>query len=152
MIELRRVRFESIQGLRRDDLGTAGEIWLADLCAAVWATREAMKLGAHLVRYMVAPDPKLLTLSSIEGQIQIGREDVQFALRLLKLYRAVEDFTIEGDELRVALHLTSVQRLKVLEVRHRLAELMRAAAAEIQPSGRWVPAVTRNTEGQDELR
>jgi hypothetical protein len=138
--ELRRVRFNNVDGLRRQDLATAGEIWLDDLCRAPWASREAMKVGAHLVRYMAEPNPRLLRFAAIEAQIQVGRDEVKFALRLMQLYRAIEAFSFEGDEVLVALHLTSRQRLLVLETQARLEELMHARPIEPASIGSsWRP-------------
>jgi hypothetical protein len=50
MQDQRKVRFAAFDGLDRADLPLANEIWLADLYAASWASKEAMKLGCHLVR------------------------------------------------------------------------------------------------------
>lgn len=154
MIEMRRVRFGNVEGLRRAHLGTAGEIWLADLCSTVWATREAMKLGALLVRYMIAPDPTQLDFGNIEAQIQVGREDVKFAVRLMQLYRAIEAFSTETDGIRAALHLTSVQRLKVIETHVRLDALLTLAPeARAVLGSRWVPARSEEPgtlDGRDE--
>lgn len=136
----RRVRFASIDGLRRGDLLVAGEIWLDDVFKSCWATREAMKLATHLVRYMAAPDPAVLTLSAIEGKLQLGSEEIKFALRLMQMYGSVEAFVFERDELRVALHLSCLQRLRVMEVRSRL-ELLTGTASQEPPidESTWLP-------------
>lgn len=142
-VEARRVRFESIEGLQRRDLGIAGEVWLDDVCASKWASREAMKLAGHLVRYMSMPDARQVALARIEHQLQLTREEISTALRQLRHHWAIEAFSVSGDELRVALHLTVLQRLRVLEARHRLEFLMRQTAPEpgLPPPGqRWVPA------------
>lgn len=138
-MELRRVRFDSIEGLHRADLGIAGEVWLRDVCKATWATRDCMKIAAHVARYMAAPDPRLLTPSKIEQQLQLGRDEMKAALRLMKLYRVVEAFNLEADGLRAALHLSTLQRLEVLEVRHRLDVLCRQRGVEPASGGRWLP-------------
>jgi hypothetical protein len=141
-IESRRVRFESIEGLQRRDIGLAGEVWLQDICESKWATREAMKLAAHLVRYMAAADLRQIAVSRIEHQIGLTRDEIQFALRQMRLFRAVEAYSTNGDELRVALHLSTLQRLRVLEARHRLEYLMRQTAPHpgVPPAGqRWLP-------------
>jgi hypothetical protein len=146
MHEQRRVRFEEIDGLRRSDLEAAGEVWLADVCAAPWASREATKLAAFLVSYMNDPEARQLSLPGLEAQVQIGRDETKFALRLLKLYRAISAFTIEGMEVRVALRLTTLQRLRVLEARFRLAELIQMRPAE--PGGEaWVPQAPEEAGG-----
>lgn len=139
-MELRRVRFVSIEGLQRGDLEVAGEVWLLDVCAATWVTRDVMKLAAQFARYMAAPDAKMLTLPRIEQQIQLTRDEVKAALRLMKLYRVVEAFNIEGDGIRAALHLSALQRLRVLETWHRLDYLARLrAAGPVPKSERWLP-------------
>ena len=149
MKELRRARFASIDGLQRSDLRLAGEVWLDDVCRAQWTTRDAMKLAAHLVRYMANSDPSLLTLSSIEGQTQMAPEEVKAALRLMHLYICVEAYTIEKNELRVALHLSELQRLRVLEARCRLDRLRVQLGREEQshrPSDHWVPEASAAEE------
>ncbi len=153
-IEQRRVRFDSIDGLKREDLGTAGEIWLADLCLAPWASREAMKLGAHLVGYMAGPDPRLVKLQHIDAAIQVTREEVKAALRVMKLFGAVTAFSIDQEELRVALHLTSLQRLKVLETVSRLDYFMQSAPQDATSTAkRWVPPAADGEQGrEDDLR
>lgn len=135
--DARRVRFESIDGIGRQDVGLAGEIWLRDVCDAKWVTREAMKLAAFLVRYMAAPDPRLLALSRIEQASQLTKDELNFALKAMTLYRAVEAYSLDGGELSVAMRLSMLQRLEVLEVRDRLAQLSRAGRVEGES---WRPA------------
>ncbi|MEZ5855377.1 MAG: hypothetical protein R3D67_11805 [Hyphomicrobiaceae bacterium] len=150
-IEQRRVRFDSIEGLSREHLGTAGEIWLSDLCLAPWASREMMRLGAHLVGYMASPDPRLVKLQHIDAVIQVTREEIKTALRLMKLFGAAAAFSIDQDELRVALHLTSLQRLKILETVGRLDQLLRTVSPDTASNGqRWVPPPSICEEARDE--
>lgn len=147
-IEARRVRFESIEGLQRRDIKLAAEVWLKDVCDSKWASRETMKLAGHLVRYMSVPDVRQVALARIEHQLQLTREEISAALRQLRHFWAVEAFSVSGDELRVALHLTTLQRLRVLEARHRFEFLMRQTAPEpgLPPAGaKWLP-----TERSDE--
>lgn len=148
--EARRVRFVSLDGLERRDIELAGEIWLRDICEAKWSSREAMKLAAHMVRYMAAADPRQLALSRIEHQIQLGRDEILQALRMLRLYRAIEAYSTDGDELRVALYLSNLQRLQVLETRLRLDQLTRPlAVAERSPNppSKWVPPAAFDGDG-----
>ena len=143
--EARRIRFESIEGLQRRDLGIAAEVWLKDICEAKWSTREAMKLAAHIVRYMASGDLRQVAINRIEHQAQLSKDEIAQALRLMRLYRVIEAYSIEGDDLRAALHMSTLQRLRVLETRHRLDYLMRQTAPEpsMPPSGaRWLPPVT----------
>lgn len=137
--ENRRVRFASINGLTREDLPIAGELWRDDACRAPWATRETMKIAALLIRYVTMPDPEQLTLGSIERHIQLTSGEVTLSLKLLRLYGAVEAYTVERDEIRVAMHLSLLQRLRVLEARRRMAELMLDPAPGTFTDDYWVP-------------
>lgn len=149
-MEKRRVRFESIEGLQRGDLDLAGEIWLRDICAARWATPAAMKLAAHLVRYMASPDQRRLTLGSLEHQLMLTKDEVAAALKVLRLYRAIEDYVIETEGLTAALRLSTLQRLQVLEVRQRLAILGDRVTAEPAPrASRWLPPVSPDQDDAD---
>lgn len=147
MFDNRRVRFSTIDGLRRRDLVIAGEVWLNDIFNCCWATREAMKLATHLVRYMAAPDAAALTVSAIEGKIQLGVEEIKFALRLMQMYGSVEAFAVERDEIRVALHISSLQRLRVIEVSNKL-ELLSGATSQEPPvqEATWRPAAVQELE------
>ena len=143
VVDQRRVRFASIEGLTREDLPLAGEIWLDELYRAPWVSREIMKLGAHFVRYMANPSPGSLMLKEIERHHQLLREDVARALALMVTFNAVDAFTIEKDTFKAALNLSLLQRLRVLETKSRLAGLQAASVASpaALPVGepRWVP-------------
>ena len=119
MIEQRRVRFLSIAGISREDLPLACEVWISDLCSAPWVSREAMKLGCHMVRYICKPDPAVMNMRDIENQCQISHEDVRKALSLMRTFGAADNFYCDRTDLRVALNLTFFQRLRVLEAKHR---------------------------------
>lgn len=154
MSELRRVRFASIEGLGREDLPLACEIWLDDLFRAPWVTRDAMKLGAYFVRYMADPDPQSMTLSEIERECHLIRDDIHRALKLMQSFTAADAFAIDTDDLRVALNLTILQRVRVLETRWRLNELSTAPAFEpaalpvAEP--RWAPEPQSSLDGLDD--
>jgi hypothetical protein len=150
--ELRKIRFATIEGLQRRDLGLACDIWLEDVCRAPWATREAMRLAAHLVRYMLTPRPELATLMSIDQHMQLGRDEVKLALKYLWMFHAVEAFTIERDEIRVALRLTELQRLRILETQHRLDVLVDQRSLQPTPATeRWLPDQAANVEPLTEV-
>lgn len=145
MYEQRRVRFSNIDGLERQDLAIAGEVWLEELARAPWITREAIKLATHFVRYMRAPDPERMILREIESEVQLGREDMLKTLKQMRTYGAIESFTCDRTDLRVALHLSFLQRLRVLEVTARFAELAMQRGRSPRPwiereRVRWVPA------------
>lgn len=124
MLEQRRIRFASIAGIEREDLPLACEVWLNDLCSALWVTRDAMKLGNYVVRYMLRKAPTLLSLNDIESQYQLGEEEVRKALTLMRTFGAVDSFVCDRSGLRIALSLSILQRLKVLEARHRFTVLV----------------------------
>lgn len=140
----RRVRFASIDGIGREDLALAREVWLEDLVKASWASREAMKLGAHFMRYMAMAAATVVSLREIEVQAQLTREDVRRALTLMQTFGAISSFSIDRDEVKVALVLSLLQRLRVLETRRRFNELLGADAVlpwHAEPAD-WEP-VTR---------
>lgn len=136
-MDQRRVRFVSIEGINREDLPLACEIWLDDLFRAPWVTREAMKLGTHLMRYIRKATPNALNLREIESAYCLNPEDVRKALLLKRTFGAVESFICEREDLRVALVLTFQQRLKVLEIKNRFATLSFEAGGNSRP---WVAA------------
>ena len=154
VVDQRRVRFASIEGLACEDLPLAGEIWLDELFRAPWVSREIMKLGAHFVRYMANPSPGALMLKEIERNHQLLREDVGRALALMVTFNAVDAFTIEKDTVKVALNLTLLQRLRVLETKARLAGLqatsvaLPAALPAAEP--RWVPEAAAFPGSEDD--
>ena len=99
--ENRRIRFATIDGLNREDLSLAAEVWRDDLRSEVWATRDMLRLATLLVRYMAGARPEHATLSDIERTCQL-----------------------DGEVLRVALNLSLLQRLRVLKCRREFLELM----------------------------
>ena len=122
-IEKRRVRFTSIQGLDRDDLALACEIWCDDLFRAPWVDRDSMKLATLFVRYIGNPNPTTVLMHQIERQCQLARGELGRVLTVMRSYGAIDNFMIERDDVRVNLCLTRLQRLRVLEVKRRLADL-----------------------------
>lgn len=122
-IEQRRVRFSSIDGIERDDLPLACEIWREDIFKSPWADREAMKLATLFVRYIANPDPSLVVLREIESQCQLTREEVMRSFTIMRSYGAIDSFTFQRDDVRVYLHLSLLQRLRVLETRSRFRQL-----------------------------
>lgn len=135
MIDQRRVRFASIDGINREDLPLACEIWQEDLFKAPWVTREAMKLGTHLMRYIRKVAPNALNLREIEAAYSLSIDDVRKALQLMRTFGSIESFICEREDLRVALTLTFQQRLKVLEIKNRFATLSFEAGGNSRP---WV--------------
>jgi hypothetical protein len=151
MIEQRRVRFASIDGIERADLPIAAEIWVDDIGRQSWATREVLKLAVLLKRYMSSPDPRDLLLRSIEMRTQVDRKQVQEALRQMQMFGVIEAFNIEGDVVRVSLALTVLQRLQTREVRHRFRELghtlgLDGSGSRLREDSRWILEPPQGTE------
>jgi hypothetical protein len=133
--EQRRVRFSNIDGLERQDLAIAGEVWLEEVGRAPWVSREAIRLATHFVRYMRSPDPDRMLLREIESEVQLGRDDMLKTLKQMRTYGAVEAFSCDRTDLRVSLNLSYLQRLRVLEATHRFAELATQRGRSPRP---WV--------------
>lgn len=133
MLDNRRIRFATIEGLERSDLALAGEIWLDDLFRAAWMTREALKLAVLLVRAMAREKGTALTFREIEMQAGLNIEEVRKALILMRSMGAADAFICERDDLKIALNLGILQRLRALEARERFRLLMGPTATEAAP-------------------
>ena len=72
----RRVRFGCIDGLGRDDIPLACEVWMDDLMRSPWADRDTMKLAMHLMRYISDPNSTSVLVQEVESLCQLGREDM----------------------------------------------------------------------------
>ena len=123
MIERRLLRFESIAGIKRNDLPIAAEIWLEDLVKGIWITRDVLKLATLFTSYIKYPNPQLLAIGSIERNCGLDKNQVTECLRAMQIYGAVVGFTCDGPVLKASLSLSYLQRLKVLETRLRFSEL-----------------------------
>ena len=144
MQEKRCVRFSNIGELGRADVAVAGEIWLRDLGGASWATREVMRLATHLVRYMVQPDDTIVSFEQIESQCQLGRDDVLKALAMMRNYGFADAFTFDDARLKVALHLSILQRFETLDLTDRYVDFVerrRKSPKLVHSSsaGTWLP-------------
>ncbi len=128
-IEQRRVRFTSIEGIERDDIPLACEIWREDIVRSPWADGEAMKLATLFVRYVANPDPALTVLDEIERQCQLTRDEVIRSFTMMRAYGAIDAFEFLQDDVRVYLHLSLMQRLRVLEARAGLRQLRGATSS-----------------------
>ena len=123
MIDNRRVRFTNVEKLGRIELDLACDIWLRDLSAAAWASREAMKLGAHFMNYVRAANPANLALREMETILQLNREELNRALNLMKLFGVLSSFTVDKDDVRANLTLSPLQLLRMLEAKMRFMSL-----------------------------
>lgn len=122
MNDKRRARFSSIEGIERDDLPLAFEVWLEDQYHAPWATRESMKLAQHLVRYMAASSTYNLSLGELESLVQLNPEETRKTLAIMQSFGAVDAYTIDRlAGVNVQINLTFHQRLRVLEAKRRFA-------------------------------
>src|SRR5690606_30435302 len=133
MHEKRYVRFASIAGIERRDIPVAGEVWLEELSRSCWADRDILKLATLFMRYMRRPEVGILDFSAIEGVCGLDRAQVANALRLMVTYGAAEAFDAGGEALKVSLNLSVLQRLRVLEIRRRFADL----SGPRDPDGPW---------------
>ena len=144
MIENRRLRFSDISGLERGDLRLACEIWLDDLYRAPWVSQNAMKLGTLFVRYMTDAQPAMLVLNEVESHYELERPEVAGALSLMRIFGAIESFRIDQNEIRASLNLSLLQRLRTLEAKQRLNNLMRADCRQDS----WQPGEARTHRNQ----
>jgi hypothetical protein len=125
--ENRQVRFANIDGLTREDLPLACEVWLQDLYRAPWASKEMMKLGALFVRYMASPTGGAFSMGEIEIVCQIAPEEVRKTLAGMKGFGVIDSFTCAKAEAKAALNLSLLQRLQVLETKRRFAAVLPGA-------------------------
>jgi hypothetical protein len=142
MTEQRRVRFDTLDYLGPDDLEFACEIWVDELTRAPWASREAMKLGAYLTRYILDPENTQITLSALEAFVQLTREDVRRSLALMQTFRAISAFTMERDGIVTAIRLSLLQQIRVLETRNTLMRLTQERGILVPivaAENTWVP-------------
>lgn len=123
MSDLRRVRFATLGVLTRDDLPLAVDVWLGDALAAPWATRETMKLSGILTHYILEPSPEQLSFSAIEDSHHVSRDHARRALSLMALYGLIDGFNTAAGELKVALRLSPLQMLRILDAKRRLEDL-----------------------------
>ena len=124
MTENRRLRFHNLPTVGKDEIALACEVWLDDLVRSPWATREVMKLGAHMVNYIQSANQATLQFREIETIIQLNREEVNRTINSMKLFRVVKDFAIDKDEIKANLHLSTSQIMRILEMRIRCLQFL----------------------------
>lgn len=139
-LDRRKVRFVSIAGLTTDDLPLANEIWLDDLYRAPWASREVMRLGAHLVAYMQRPKDIVLSSAHVETACQLGLEEARKTLQMMRNFGVVDTFVFERTDVTAGLVLSILQRLRVLETRERLIAVSGKRSMPTEPQWRAVEA------------
>jgi hypothetical protein len=141
--EKRRVRFSSIQGIEREDLPLAAEIWYSELISQIWASRDVIKLAMLLTRYMCEPNEQLVSVNNIERSFNMDVRATLDALRQMEMFGAIEAFSIKDNELHASLHISLLQRVKVLETKARILELSGAHTMDEflsdEETDRWQP-------------
>ena len=145
MHDKRRLRFSSIEGIAREDLPVAGEVWLDDMSKSIWVDRPTLKLANQFIQYMQTSDTALLTFRVIEGNCGLDPKALRGVLRDMQLYGVIRDFHFSPEGVRAALELTFLQRLRVLEVRARFPQLSKAEARRQLPwqqdeADIWLPS------------
>lgn len=123
MNDARHLRFADISGIKRIDLPIAVEIWLHDITASSWANRDVLKLATLFSQYIKAPQADRLTYQVIAAATGLERGQVSEAVKAMIAFGAVHDFDGSGERLKATLNLSFLQRLRVLEVCSRFAEL-----------------------------
>lgn len=148
----RLLRFASIEGIARADLPIAFEVWSNDLASSSWSTREMLKLANQFALYIADPDPDRLSFRSLEGNAGLDRDMVRECLRSFAMFGAVNSYDVETYSFTALLNLTYMQRLKVLELRARFAELSHVGFDDPMP---WHPkaatSLTPNVEPNDNV-
>lgn len=140
MNDLRHVRFANIDGLTREDLPLAYEVWLQDVYRAPWASAHMMKLAALMVRYMSASQTTPFSMGEIEIACQIAPEEIRKTLAAMRAFGAVESFICDKANAQVALTLSLLQRLQVLESKRRFAAVLPGAQRIWStPGEKWQP-------------
>lgn len=139
MAQQRHARFASIEGLRPQHLPIAGEIWLDEVAKASWTTREAIKLASYIARYMVKPESAPMSMAAIEGQLQLSPEQTKVTLKLMLMFGAFESMSVIKDDVRCALNLSLLQKLRVLETYQRLEAALAALGPEECAQASWSP-------------
>lgn len=147
MIDQRRVRFATLDPFAREDLPLIVEVWRDDVVRAPWATREVMKLAAVLTRYVLDPDSMPMSMGGLENNHHLMRQDVRRALGVMSIFGVVGAFSIDKDELRVALNLTFAQKVRVYELRRAVAD-MTAACEMRHDHANELPSPFASSEGQ----
>ncbi len=117
------VRFCNYEPQSADELRDACDIWLNDVCAAAWGSREMHRVAGFLITCVHTGRETELYSRDLESAINIQPEETNRSMKLLKLFGGIEDFSSDRGKLSVQVRLSLAQRLSLLEKRARLAEL-----------------------------
>jgi len=121
-------RFQNFDAGSSQELRDMTDVWLADVSAAAWVTKEAQKLAAVVAEYMLVEKSMAVYTRDFESKYNIQSEEVARGLKLLKLFAAIENFEIEKGKLTVQARVTLGQRVKFMELQARYRELAAADA------------------------
>lgn len=119
-------RFCNFEAENAGDLELMSELWLLDVCAAPWVSREAQKLAAYVVTIIGSGKTTDVYLRDLETSMNILPEETARGLRLLKAFRVVDDFLIDKGKLALTIRVGKLQLLKFLEAKDKLAALTAA--------------------------
>ncbi len=119
-------RYCNFEAENADDLELMSELWLLDVCAAPWVSREAQKLAAYIVTIIGSGKTSDVYLRDLETNMNILPEETARGLRLLKAFRVVDDFLIDKGKLALTIRVSKLQLLKYLDAKDRLAALTSA--------------------------
>lgn len=139
------VKFVNFTAASPAELRDICDVWLASICSAGWSTREAHRVAAFLTGCVYGNRENELYLRDVESALNIQPEESQRALKLLKLFGAVDDLTIERGKLTVDMRVTLEQRVRLVEAQGKLAGL---AAAESERAMNAGIAALRAVSGQ----
>jgi len=123
MMDARHLRFDDISGIQRIDLPIAVEIWLHDITTSNWADLDVIKLATLFSQYIKQPQADLLSFCALKTATGLERGQVIEAAMALVSFGVVHQFDCSGPRLKATLNLSFLQRLRVLEVCSRFAEL-----------------------------
>jgi hypothetical protein len=116
-------RFQNFDAGSSQQLRDMTDVWLADVSAAAWVTKEAQKLAGVIAEYLLVEKPMAVYTRDFESKYNIQSEEVARGLKLLKLFAAVEGFEIEKGKLYVLARVTLGQRVKYMELQERYRQL-----------------------------
>lgn len=110
-----------------DEMRDMCDVWLASICSAGWSTKEAHRVAAFIASCLYGNRTAELYMRDVESALNIQPEESQRALKLLKLFGAIEDAQVERGKITVDVRVSLEQKLRLAEAR---ATLRRLEASE----------------------
>lgn len=111
----------------------AAEIWLKELCEAPWCSRAAMRAGAFVSETIRIGCPPVVMFRDMESACNLSRDEIHLGLTLLKNFGCLEHYSSSEREVTIVARLSTLQRLRVLEMKERLDEIDRPRFAPPEP-------------------